>query len=233
MPSDSDGGDLEPAAGKKRKKMQKEKPSESDGAKYKPFIKPGYRRAYGDTSTNSEFPVYVESTEDIKLGNKNPLVVSKYFKQVKGVSESRRINATKIMLVFKQATAANDFLKHECLSVHKLRAFIPASSVERVGVVRFIPKESSNQELFNKLSSESEVIGVKRFLKKVGEELIPLSTISVIFSGTSLPQYIYLDKWRYKVFTYVPPLMQCFKCMKFKHYGKICKNQQICSRVRW
>ncbi|XP_052738092.1 uncharacterized protein LOC128198176 [Bicyclus anynana] len=228
MPSDSDG-DAHERLDRKKRKVQKS--AEDDSVKYKPYIKAGYSRAYTDNSTNAEFPVFVESSEpEIKLGNKNPLVVSKYFKQVKGIYESRRINANKIMLVFKQATAANDFLKHECLTVYNLRAFIPASSVERVGVVRFIPKESSNHELFNKLSSECEIIGVRRFMKKVVDDVVPLSTISVIFAGTTLPQYIYLDNWRYKVYTYIPPLMQCFKCMRFNHYGKICKNIQVCSR---
>ncbi|CAH0403922.1 unnamed protein product [Chilo suppressalis] len=84
-----------------------------------------------------------------------------------------------------------------------MRAFIPASSVVRVGIIRFIPKETSCLGLYQKLSSYSEIISVRRFMKKIDNELVPLTTISVTFVGTRLPQHIYLDK--------------------------VCRNVQVCS----
>lgn len=237
MGSDSDGDDegfTRVARERKKRKISLDACSskESDNSdKYENFIKPGYRRNYSDQSLNTEFPVFVEGLDsDSRLGNKNPLTISKIFKNVKGISEQRRVNANKIVLVFKQAAAANDFLNHKCLSENEFRAYIPASSVECVGVVKYIPKETSNQELFNKLNCEQEIVAVRRFKKKVDNEIVVFNTISVTFVGTSLPQYIYLENWRYKVYQYVPPVMQCFRCMKFNHVAKICKNIQVCSR---
>lgn len=84
-------------------------------AKLNNFIRPGYVRNYPDTSTGTEFPVYVESKlEDEKIGNKNPLSLSKNFKTIKRIHEQRRMNAQKIMLVFKTASMANDLLKNKC-----------------------------------------------------------------------------------------------------------------------
>ncbi|KAL0869326.1 hypothetical protein ABMA27_007585 [Loxostege sticticalis] len=227
FPSDPVGTDM--VANKKRKLG--EDGGKEDESKYKIFSKPGYKRMYPDNCTNDEFPVYVEGLkQDDKIGNKNPLLLSKIFKQVKGIHESRRLKANKIMLVFKQASAANDFLKHSCLEENSMKAYIPASSVEAIGVVRYIPKETSNKDLFHKLTADAEIITVRRFMKKEQDELVPLTTISVTFVGTVLPQYIYLDNWRYKVFKYVPPLMQCYKCLKFNHSAKICRSEQVCSK---
>ncbi|XP_045451488.1 uncharacterized protein LOC123661922 [Melitaea cinxia] len=199
--------------------------------KYKTYTKNGYTRQYPDNSSNGDFVVYLEHLDrEIKLGNMNPLNLSKYFKNIKGVHERARINSNKIKISFKQAALANDFLKSRCLLEHNLRAYIPASSVERVGVIRYIPKEIGNKELFEKICCDRDVVGIRRFMKREKGNLIPLSTISITFSGTSLPEYILLDGWRYKVHTYIPPLLQCFKCLKFNHSAKICRSEQVCSK---
>lgn len=227
---------IDPGGDSKKRKLvpPKKKPRVSGITEddYKMFTKPGYKRTYPDNSRSTgEFPVYVEGNEyEDKIGNKNPLQLSKLFKAVKGIWERRRISANKIMLVFKQASAANDFLMDSSLQNNNMRAYIPASSVETVGVVRYIPKETSNSELFKELTSDCEIIRVRRFTKKIEGEIVPLSTISVTFAGTVLPQYIYLDNWRYKVDRYIPPLMQCFKCMKFSHSAYHCRNEQVCSK---
>lgn len=232
MESEGDDPDGVPDRGvQKKRKSDVLIPTEEE--KYQTFVKPGYKRSYPDNSASSEFPVYVEGVrKEDKIGNKNPLQLSKVFSKVKGVHEMRRLNANKIMLVFKLAAAANDFLNDKCLGDNNLKAYIPASSVERVGVVRFIPKETSNEELYNKLSCDAEIAGVRRFKKKkVGDDGYDvLTTISVTFVGTTLPQYIYLDNWRYRVWQYVPPIMQCFRCFKFNHSAKLCRNEQACSK---
>ncbi|CAF4947263.1 unnamed protein product [Pieris macdunnoughi] len=213
---DDDGCMATPRTTKKRKmKEQLPAASSSPDDTYKPYFIPEYKRSYPDNSSKEEFPIYVEGINE-KIGNKNPLYLSKFFKNVKDIVEKR----SKIMVVFIQAVAANDFLSHSCLKENKLKAYIPAASAERTGTIRFVDKESSNAELYEKLMADAEIIAVRRFTKKVGQEIVPLTTVSVTFVGTSLPQYVFLDKWRYRVYTYVPPLMQCFKCMKFRNIVK-------------
>lgn len=63
------------------------------------------------------------------------------------------------------------------LEENNLKAYIPAMSVERIGVVRYIPSDTSTEDLFNKLSVDREIVEVRRFKKKVGEEMVPLTTI--------------------------------------------------------
>lgn len=135
MSSESDGdedGSKKSPVDLKKRRLDTIKSNDVD--KYKPYSKPDYKRSYPDNSNKEEFPVYVQGIKpEDKIGNKNPLQLSKIFKNVKGIKECRRINAAKIMLVFKQAAAANDFLSHVSLRDNNMKAFVPASSMERVG----------------------------------------------------------------------------------------------------
>lgn len=96
-------------------------------------------------------------------------------------------------------------------------------------MLRFVPTSISNEELFKKLSSTYEIVGVRRFTRKVNGELKPYGSVSVTFLTNSLPDYVYLDIFRFKVFEYVAPLLQCFKCFKFNHGAKVCRTTQKCS----
>ncbi|KAJ8737073.1 hypothetical protein PYW07_000344 [Mythimna separata] len=217
----------EPGEKKKRKYHNTRKP---DSNKYKIFTKPNYKRLFIE-NTNSEYIVYVESTEQEKVGNKNPITFTNLITDnVKGVLGVHRINAHKIGITFRKAAAANNFLKMEdFLWKNKLKAFIPSYLTERIGVLRFVPKELSNEEIYKNIVCDSEVISVKRFMRKEEGHLVPLNTITVTFASTSLPQYAYIKLFRYEVKAYIPPLLQCYKCLKFNHSAKACRGEQNCS----
>lgn len=238
METESDGGkdDFVPVTRerKKRKIITDEGPAvqEDFNDKYKPFIKPNYKRLYPDKSSHSEFAVFLESTANQEqLGNKDPISVQKLItKYIKGQYEMSRASAQKLKIVFKQATDANDLLCDErALEKVGIRAFIPSAFVEKVGVIHHVSTELSNEELFRKLSGENEIVAVRRFMKKGDGGMEPLKTVTVTFVTGILPQCVYLDHWRMPVNTYVPPVMQCYRCMKFNHTAKVCKNKQICS----
>lgn len=83
---------------KKKRKLGDGEKEVMDDSKYKIFNKPGYKRMYPDNCTNGEFLVYLECIQqEDKIGNKNPLLLLKTFKQVKGIHESKRLKANKIM----------------------------------------------------------------------------------------------------------------------------------------
>lgn len=198
---------------------------------FKAFTKPGYKRCFQENSLLTQFLVFVEENNDGKIGNKNPLIISNLFKnEVKGVTNIKRLNANKLGVTFSQINYANNFLINDTfLSKYNLRAYIPARAVERIGVIRFVPKNISNQELFKKLASPYEVISVRRFTKKVNGQIKPLETVSVTFLSNNLPESVSLDIYNFHVHEYVQPLLQCFKCFKFNHGAKYCKSSQKCS----
>ncbi|KAG6438765.1 hypothetical protein O3G_MSEX000203 [Manduca sexta] len=167
-----DPGDI-----KKRKyaKISTSDPKASNLDKYKIFIKPNYKRLFLENGT-CEYIVYVESTENEKVGNKNPITLTNLFcDNVKGIIGVHRINALKIGVSFKTAGAANSFLKMEdFLLKNKLKAFIPSYLTEKMGVLRYVPKDMSNEEIYRNISCDSEIISIKRMMRKVDGILTPM-----------------------------------------------------------
>lgn len=216
---------------RKQAKRRDDETVSSDKDFFKPYSKPGYTRVFPENSKDSEYVVFIESTGDEKLGNRNPLIMASLFKnEIKGVLNIKRINANKLGIIFKQAIDANSFIKNEAwLAKNGMKAFIPAGAVETIGVLRFVPTSISNEELFNKLSSKYEILSVRRFVRKLNGEIKPYGSVSVTFLSKDLPECVYLDIYRFKVHEYVAPLLQCFKCFKFNHSAKICSGTQKCS----
>lgn len=237
------GGDNPPAAhgpgssGKRVRKMdlQNENCSAISGGEessnFLPYFKPHYKRLYPENSTNTEYKVFVESDSKERLGNKSPIYLNHIFTtDIKGVVAIHRVNANKIAVVFKQYNTANNFLMNTTfLDKYKLKAFIPAAQIEKTGVIRFVPPNISNKELYCKLSSMYEIIAIRRFTKKVGQERIPLQTVSITFLANTLPDNVQYDLFSYRVFEYIPPLQQCYRCFKFNHSAKVCNGKQRCS----
>lgn len=115
------------------------------------------------------------------------------------------------------------------LEKYKLKAYIPAAQIERIGVIRFVPPNISNKELYGKLSSIYEIVAVRRFVKKVGQNQVPLQTVSITFLSNTLPDSVQYNLFSYRVFDYVPPLQQCYRCFKFNHSAIVCNGKQRCS----
>lgn len=230
MESDDDSDECKGKKAKATKRKNNLQQNTED--KYRTYIKPNYKRQYPDNQKGNEFNVYIESTIGDKLGNKNPFTLSKLFqKEIKGIIRMTRFNANKIIVTFNQHNYANNLINNEVfLKNNNIKAYIPAQYVEKIGVLRFVPTDVSNKTLFQKLSSEFEIISVKRFMKKTNNVLTPLQTVSIVFLTDILPSYVYLDMWRFKVSTYIPPLLQCYKCLRFNHSTKICNGSQKCSQ---
>lgn len=201
------------------------------GDSYLPYFKPSYKRLYPENSNNVDFKVFVEATNNDRLGNKSPIYLNHIFStEIKGVTAIQRVNANKIAVIFKQYNTANNFINNTAfLKKHGMRAFIPAAQIEKTGIIRFVPANISNKELYTRLSSIYEIIAVRRFTKKVAQERVPLQTVSITFLSNVLPDNVQYDLFSYRVFEYVAPLQQCFRCFKFNHSAKICNSKQRCS----
>ncbi|CAH0703388.1 unnamed protein product [Spodoptera exigua] len=223
-----EGGGPKPPAPKKHKLKDLDDGGGGKESDFLPYLKPGYKRLYPENSSNLEFKVYVQGE---KIGNKSPTFLNHIFvNEVKGVVAIRRINANKIAVVFKQYNTANNFISNSSfLEKYNFKAFIPAADIEKTGIIRYVPTNLSNKELYSKLESEYEIIAVRRFTKKVGQERVPLHTVSITFLSSSLPQNVQYDLFSYRIFDYIPPLQQCYRCFKFNHSAKICNGKQKCS----
>lgn len=223
----SDGDGPVVTADRKKRKLENYS-TNNDG--YKVFQKPLYKRLFPENHSG-DCVVYVESTDEEKIGNKNPIILTNLFiENVKGIIGVHRINAHKVGVTFKYPAPANNFLKMDSfLGRYKLKAFIPAYMTEVIGVIRHIPLTMSNEEIYKNITCDADVVSIKRFMKKVDGNLTPLGTVAVTFAATTLPQYVYIKLFRYQVHKYFPPLMQCYRCLRFNHSAKNCRAEQMCS----
>ncbi|XP_045508010.1 uncharacterized protein LOC123703870 [Colias croceus] len=233
----NEGGGDNPPTSKKRPRHPEDRDvsgtgggGESDSS-FLPFRKPNYKRLYPENNINMQFKVFVESNnKEERIGNKSPVYLNHIFNNIKGVVALRRISANKIVVIFNQHNTANNFLNHgNFLQKYNIKAYIPAAQIEKTGIIRFVPTNLSNKELFTKLTSVYEIIAVRRFMKKVGHELVGTQTVSITFLTNSLPENVQYDLFSYRVFDYIPPLQQCYKCFKFNHSANICNGKQRCS----
>jgi len=236
MDGDEDPGPTGVGPPPGKRKLSKINPTEDNNAGdddlYKPFLKTGYKRIYPENSNTQVFQVFVENANPKeKIGNKSPIYLNHIFSvDIKGIQRMHRVTATKISVVFKQYNYANNFLLNvNFLEKYNLKAYIPAKEIEKIGIIRYVPTNISNKELYSKLSSKYDIISIRRFTKKIGNERVALQTVSITFLSNILPESVQYDLFSYRVFEYVPPLLRCFKCFKFNHSAKICNGIQKCS----
>lgn len=71
-------------------------------------------------------------------------------------------------------------------------------------------------------------IGAK-YIRRIGK---PESTAKVVAyeNGTTLPETIEVDSFRYKVKIFTPSPMRCNKCQRYGHLEAVCRNQLKCCR---
>ncbi|KAJ0181989.1 hypothetical protein K1T71_002711 [Dendrolimus kikuchii] len=115
--------------------------SGDEESSFLPYLKPNYKRLYPENSTQVEFKVFVQGLRSEKIGNKSPIYLNHIFSsspEIKGVASIHRVNANKIVLIFKQYNTANNFLNNtDFLQRHNIKAFIPAAQIEKTGIIRF------------------------------------------------------------------------------------------------
>lgn len=59
--------------------------------------------------------------------------------------------------------------------------------------------------------------------------LQPTLTVTITFAASVLPEYLDIGGWRHNVTPYIPPVKQCYRCLRYGHLAKFCKNSERCS----
>lgn len=204
--------------------------------KYTPFRLANYHRSYPENSAALEFIVFLQSNDDSKpIGDRDMMSLSSCLKRnTQGIRQLKRINKYKIGIIFDKPSMANACLANQAfLDEFDLKATIPASPTEITGVITSVPINLSNKKIYTSLQGTSKIIYVRRFMKKMNIDdkfiLQPTTTVSITFASTVLPESVDMNLWRFPVSPYIPPVKQCFRCLRFGHIAKFCKNACKCS----
>lgn len=227
----------------KRHKGVKGDPPDSDSSseeddKYKPYRVDNYIRQYHETTiSGNEFTVIYESTrEDECIGDRDLMALGSVLKRAnKGVARFKRINKYKIAAIFERPGLANSALNNTKTNKEiNVKASIPASLTEVTGVINSVPTRLSNRSIYEGISSTKSVVAVRRLMRRVRDEqgnqsLQPTQTVAITFGCPVLPDNVDINSWYFSVNTYIPPVSQCLKCLRYGHIAKFCKNAQRCS----
>lgn len=171
----------------------------------------------------------------------HPITFGRFLKlnNIKGIENGslKRVGRNRISLAFTTYTDANNFLTHERLEQEKYKAFIPTFNVTRMGVVKGVPNDWSDDEVLTCISVPvgcGPVLKIRRIKRKViannSSQFINTGTIIITFDGQILPTKIYMCYTVLSVELYIYPTVQCYNCCRFGHVKNQCRSTPRCFR---
>lgn len=190
-------------------------------------------------SDKAPYLVIIESLNS-NIGNLNPLSIGKYLYsspdyQNINIKTISRKGLKKVGIEFNSPLDANSFLDTNLFNKDDYRIFIPARMVTISGIVRDIGVDISESDIltFGKgLNPSCKVIRMRRFnrfITRDGEKLkIPTTTCLLTFKGKELPKFFTLFNNIVDVQIYIPPVVQCNKCLRFGHIRANCRGKFRC-----
>lgn len=184
-------------------------------------------------NTNSE-----EQTE-ICVTSKNTLpkqfALAKLFKDhnITDITKVKYVNPYKIILQFNNKSSAEHFISlpefSSKLGWRCLKSYEVGLSY---GIIRNIDLGLTEDEIMKNMTSDCEIVSLKRQSRRNSEELgwTESEAVRICFKGPSLPSYVYLFELRVKVDPYTFPVSQCSKCWRFGHTQKVCPKRITCPK---
>lgn len=139
----------------------------------------------------------------------------------------------RVKINFSNKDKANQLINDNNLVIDNLKAYVPDQFVQRIGIVKNIDTEISDDELMEHLSCKNgiQIKEITRFLKKTKDEnnmdiQIKLRTLKITFQGQLLPDEVEIYNVKRKVLPYLFTVTQCFGCGRYGHTKKNCKNKK-------
>lgn len=198
-------------------------------------------RNYYTATDIAPFIVHVQRIDNEGSGTTlHPVSFGKFIKHnnIKNIANGsiKRIGRNRVSITFSTFFDANSFINNQsALASHNLKAFIPSTSIIRMGVVRGIPAEWNDDEVKENISVPygcGKILKIRRINYKVTVEgntmWKPTQTVVVTFDGQVLPKHIYLYYNALRVDLYIYPTIQCYNCCRFGHTRAQCRSKPHC-----
>lgn len=173
-----------------------------------------------------KIPVKSNGIEDVKIGK-----LMKFKKLSNFIIDIKKCGKHRMKITFNNREKANSLINDVNLITENLKAFIPLQFIQRIGIVKDVDSEISEEELLTNTTCKDniKIQDICRFVKiKKGEHneeiKTPLRTIKIIFRGQQLPDEVEIYGVKRKINQYLFTVTQCYQCYKFGHAKKSCKN---------
>jgi hypothetical protein len=149
----------------------------------------------------------------------------------------KKIGRNRVTLSFTNFEDANAFVQSQQLKLNSYKAFIPSFNLIRMGLVRGVPTDWSEEEILKNMTVPigcGNIIKVRRLKRKQlnneKNEYIPIQTVVLTFDGQVLPKRVFLFYNSLPVDLYIFPTIQCFNCCRYGHIKSQCRSTPKCFR---
>lgn len=199
-----------------------------------------YRKLFNNSDV-APFVVHVQRIENSPNDGStlHPVTFGRFIKTngIKNIANGsiKRIGRNRVSVGFSNYLDANNFINLNTLTSSKLKAFIPTQSVTRIGIVRGVPAEWSEEEIKDNMNLPigcGEILKIRRLNYKVSADgnvsWKPTQSVVITFDGQVLPKYVYMYYNALKVELYVFPTIQCHNCCRFGHTRAQCRSKPRC-----
>lgn len=147
----------------------------------------------------------------------------------------KRLGRNRVAISFTNHKEANDFIESDLLKSANYKAFIPSFSVTRIGIVRGVPSDLSEDEVRENISVPvgcGPILKVRRINRKISvngtTEFKATESVILTFDGQVLPKRIFMCYTALSVDLYIYPTIQCFNCCRFGHVKTQCRSLPRC-----
>lgn len=176
---------------------------------------------------SQEIPIQICVTSKEKLPRQFSLAKLLKQHEIPGITKVKYVNLYKLLITFVDEISAEKFLLSPGFDELGWRRQKTWEIGFSYGIIRNIDIDLSEEELQKHISSEKELVSVKRLNRKNPDGWTPSETVQLRFKGSALPSHIYLHELKVAVENYVFPVSQCSKCWRFGHSAKMCPSHKI------
>ncbi|KAH6919404.1 hypothetical protein HPB50_029608 [Hyalomma asiaticum] len=155
----------------------------------------------------------------------NPLRLKAAFQAVApdGVLQVRPKERLNLLAADTRSVEASErLLKVTNIGEIALQAYEPLPNNCGVRVIKGVPVDLDQQDIFSALLQRAPVKSVRR--------LGTSENVRTVFATETAPEYIVLGYTRYRVFKYIECPRQCSKCQRFGHVAGACRLPVRCPR---
>ncbi|XP_050497442.1 uncharacterized protein LOC126878649 [Diabrotica virgifera virgifera] len=192
---------------------------------------------YKDTDFGP-FLIMIESDKG-KAGNIHPMDIGKVFHTMgtTGIKEISRKGMNRIGVIFNTSKQANMVLNSTEILEKGFLAYIPQKMLTSRGIIRDVSINISMENIVNdsKLQKNVKIISARRLNRRVLDSsgtvtYIPTGTVQLLFDVRTPPKEIIIYSNLVTVDPYIPPVQQCFKCLRFGHSQRQCRGKARCPK---
>ena len=175
----------------------------------------------------------VEGEGEQMLKGLSPFLVNKWFQGISsnGFKSVQRQRSGAFLVECSTRKASDLLLKRDGGSLHdrKIRVRIHAQLNSSKGVIRCADLRDCTEAEIKEELAEQGVTDVRRIVITKESRKVPTGTLILTFGMTTLPESLKIGYMNVRVTPYIPSPMRCFKCQRFGHISKFCKNKEICN----